>query len=135
MEISNNIVAASTAADIEPSNAVQQVASQAKESAPPKKSETSDTGKKLTPEQAKSEAKELEKLLNNPADTEIKFNVKLVTAGGGEEGGHVTDFRFQVIDKDTGKVVRQFPPEDINGVKQRAKAIPAMSGVLIDSIA
>ncbi len=134
MEINSNIAAASVAADKELSSAVQE-SGQPQESAPVTKSESPESAQKLSPEQAKKEAEELEALLNKPADTEIKFNVKLVTAGGSEESGKVTDFKFQVVEKGTGKVVRQFPPEDINGVKERAKAVPAAPGIFIDSIA
>lgn len=134
MEIKSNSAAAPVAADIALSSG-NQTPSQSQETAPVLESSPSKDSPKLSAEQAKKEAKELEALLNRPSDTEIKFNVKLISTNGSEEQASVTDFKFQVVEKGTGKVVRQFPPEDMNGVKERASAIPTISGILIHSVA
>lgn len=134
MEINSNIAAATIAADIELVNEARQT-TPVKESKPVQESKRSEKSPELSEEQAKQEAKELEALLNKPADTEIKFNVKLISTSDSGEKSRVTDFKFQVVEKDTGKVVRQFPPEDINGMKERAKTTPATPGIFINSVA
>ena len=139
MEVNSNVAAAASAADLVLSSGVQQYTPtqdsserSSSESTSTSQSDSSDKSSKLSKEEAEKAAKDLEKALNRPADTEIKFNVKLISAG--EEGG-VTDFKFQVVEKGTGKVVRQFPPEDINGIKERARTTPAIPGIFINSIA
>lgn len=73
-------------------------------------------------------AKEIEQALNDSANnTVVKFNVSLV------EEASQNSFKFQIVDKSTGKVVRQFPPEDILNIRDRIKATPPQGGVLIDS--
>jgi len=131
MEV-NNIIAAASVADTVQSNVTPQSANSPKESERVSDSQDSEKASKLSKEEAEKEAKDLEQLLNKPAETEIKFNVSLVGTG---EKSSVTDFKFQVVDKETGKIIRQFPPEDINGVKARAKAIPTIPGIFIHSVA
>jgi len=143
MEVNNNISTAVSVADLVLSSGVEQYAQTKDSSARPsvESAPSSDSRgsaqpeKKLTKQEAEKEAKELEVLLNKPADTEIKFNVKLVSTGSSEDKERVTDFKFQVVEKGTGKVIRQFPIEDINGVKQRAKTTPVAPGILIDKVA
>ena len=73
-------------------------------------------------------AKEIEQALNDSANnTVVKFNVSLV------EEASQNSFKFQIVDKSTGKVVRQFPPEDILNIRDRIKATPPQGGILVDS--
>lgn len=84
------------------------------------KKETSTQG--LTRDDAEKLANDLEQVLNSPEDTVIRFRVSLENRSSG--------FRFQVVERETGRVVRQFPPEDILGLKERARA--QRSGILVD---
>jgi|GEM_PF-5793397 len=67
-------------------------------------------------------AKSYEKAINA---TQVKFSV-----GFEERGNNVIN--FQVIDKDTGQVLRQFPAESIKALEQKASAEPSSSGKLFD---
>jgi uncharacterized FlaG/YvyC family protein len=51
-------------------------------------------------------AAQFEKELNQ---TEVRFNVSVVDTGEGSNN----DLRFQVVEKETGEVVREFPPERV----------------------
>lgn len=159
MEINNSVAAASIAVDLELANNTQQSTKElmerssrskskladepkpeqkaelAQELKPGDAEETTKKSEELSEEQAQKQAKELAVLLNKPADTEIKFDVKLISTAGSEDQGSITNFRFQVVEKGTGKVIRQFPPEDINGLKERVKATPGSPGILFDSVA
>ncbi len=84
--------------------------------------------KPLKREQAEKVASEVEAALNRNNQTVVQFNVSLV-AGDGEENS----FKFQVVDRKTGKVIRQFPPEDILNVQERLSADPPKPGVFVDS--
>lgn len=87
---------------------------------------------KISIEEAKVAAAEIEQALNdNSQQTVVKFSVSLVEDN--EEHKSLNGFKFQVVDRETGKVVRQFPPEDIMNMKERVKANPPTPGVLIDS--
>jgi len=88
-------------------------------------------GPPITKEDAQIVAAEIEQALNDSKSTVIKFNVSLVEdAKAGSSA-----FKFQVVERETGRVVRQFPQEDILAVKDRAKVTPPQPGVLIDDLA
>lgn len=59
-------------------------------------------------------AEQLRKSLNS--DTALKFHIEL--HGGGKGPGYISSFNFQIVDKETGKVVRQFPPEEMVKIHQ-----------------
>jgi uncharacterized FlaG/YvyC family protein len=87
---------------------------------------------KISKEEAKQIAAEIEQALNKQKDTIIKFDVSLVE----EEKQGSNEFRFKIVERKTGRIVRQFPPEDIFGLKERVTKNPApTSGVIIDQVA
>lgn len=83
---------------------------------------------KLSREDAEKLAEDLERQINTPTDTVIRFRVAAPA-----DSADKSNFRFQVVDRDTGKVLRQFPPEDISGIKERIR--DKGLGVLVDSAA
>lgn len=78
----------------------------------------------LSEEEARDIAKSLEKYLNEVHGTKVKFNVSLAH-------DEANAFSFQVVEKKTGRVVRQFPPEDVMGVAQGV-GVSVGQGVLVD---
>ncbi len=69
----------------------------------------SEKNQKLSEKEIKALAVELEQSLR---ETQVKFEVSIV-------GEQTSGLRFVVVEKDTGKVIREFPPEDLLGVKER----------------
>jgi uncharacterized FlaG/YvyC family protein len=145
MEITRNIAAQAEAADLvlsssepnfQPAPAEEKKVETKTAPVPSDKKETNPQSIKLTKEEAKEAAADLEKALNKVGNTEIQFNVSLVVAGGADESkSKVTDFKFQVVEKKTGKIIRQFPPDDINGIKQRAQQNSPKAGLFLNSVA
>lgn len=82
-----------------------------------------------TKEDAEQVAKDFEEFLNTTHDTVIRFRVSVTD----EEQN--AGFRFQVVDRETGQIVRQFPPDDIIGLKSRVATAAQGQGVLFDSLA
>lgn len=105
--------------DPESSDAVQvSIPEQANEQDPAiSASETRKTAVKL--------AEQLQHSLNS--QTTLKFEVRLHEKESGDGPGALSAFRFQVVDKDTGRIVRQFPPSEMLKITQNPQ------GILIDS--
>lgn len=78
----------------------------------------------ITIARAEKLAEQLRQSLNS--STQIKFDVKLYD-GAQKSGGFVSAFNFQVVDRETGRIVRQFPPKEIIAVTQKT------SGVFVDA--
>jgi uncharacterized FlaG/YvyC family protein len=70
-------------------------------------------------------AQKLRSSLNS--DTAIKFNVDF--HGKGKGAGYISSFNFQIVDRETGRVVRQFPPEEMVKIRQ------VDAGLFVDSSA
>jgi len=79
-------------------------------------------------EEADKAAQQLARTLNAIAGTELQFDVRV----SDDEKGSSQGFRFQVVDKDTGKIVRSFPPEELGKISKRAQLNPP-AGLLVDS--
>ncbi|MDD2942980.1 MAG: flagellar protein FlaG [bacterium] len=75
-----------------------------------------------TREEAEKAAKKLEQTINRTA---VQFRVAVED---GESGG--SDVRFKVVDIETGKVVRQFPPNELPSMMERASKVDRASGNL-----
>ena len=84
-------------------------------------------------ERIKVEAERLADTLQTSlnSDTEVKFEVKLYEKGQ-KSGGYMSSFRFKIVDKETGKVVRQYPPEAIMRSDLQANA---PKGTLVETSA
>ena len=76
-------------------------------------------------EAAQRLAEQLERAINDAHGTQVKFRVQTV-------GGETRALSFAVIERETGKVVREFPPEEAVAAVQRAQQA---AGVLVDQSA
>ena len=83
----------------------------------------------MTRESAQQFASDFEKMLNR--ETVVRFQVSLV----GDEKEGTQGMRFQVVDRQTGKIIRQFPPEDALGLKENADLMTRGVGALLDNAA
>lgn len=77
---------------------------------------------KSTREELEQGSKQLERALNQ---SEIRFNVLTAENKTGE-------FHFQVVERDTGRILRQFPPDELPDLLSKAKQ---GGGLVIDSLA
>lgn len=77
-------------------------------------------------EQAKKAAKVLENAINSVSNTTVKFEADKIANG---------DLRFKVVDRETGRVVRQFPPGEIISLADQVIATKDTSGILFDEAA
>jgi len=93
---------------------------QTKEQPQPKKSDGT-----LNREDAKKLAERLEDTMNQ---TEVKFSVSV-------EGDAGSTMRFVVLDKRSGEVVREFPPEEARALKEKQEELQQETGVLIQTAA
>lgn len=75
----------------------------------------------LSKEHAEKLAKELEEEINNQKGTQVEFQVS--------EGEYT--FNFAVVEKETGKIVREFPPKELMMMAKRARESLAQ-GVMVD---
>jgi uncharacterized FlaG/YvyC family protein len=82
---------------------------------------------KLSEETALQFAEDVEKHLNKFGDTQVQFSVKIT-----EDTAH--GINFQVVDKESGKVLREFPPESLRELKTSV-SIQNGVGLLLDSAA
>ncbi len=62
-------------------------------------------------EKARQEARELEAKIKSVSNTQVQFGVEVA------EGKEDNDLNFKVVDKRTGKTLREFPPESLSKVK------------------
>ena len=77
----------------------------------------------ISRDQAEKIAKRYEAALN---ETQVRFKVSLE-----ERGNNVIN--FQVVEKETGRIVRQFPPDKIMALEENATVKPGTSGKIFDS--
>ena len=98
---------------------------QIKAASPEKEVEEGNTDRSF--DEARKIAEDLQRALNNSRETVIRFKASASDAENSSQ------FKFQVVDKDTGEVVRQFPPEDMLGLAHRMKA--DLAGLVFDASA
>lgn len=75
----------------------------------------------LSKEKAERLAKELEEEINSKKGTQVEFRVS--------EGEYT--FNFAVVEKETGEIVREFPPKELMVMAKRARESLA-HGVMVD---
>jgi uncharacterized FlaG/YvyC family protein len=82
-------------------------------------------------EDARQVAQDLENFLNSSRETVVKFEVSLI----GEQSSGGNPFQFQVVDRETGEIVRQFPPGDLFGMAHDLDAQDDLAGLVVDKSA
>ena len=96
------------------------------------KSSSSDKSSKVSQEmdteQLKQLASKFEKALSN-SNVEVKFGASPTDSL--DSSFSYRDVNFQVVDKDTGKIVRQFPPDSLSKLAETA-SFDSGIGLLID---
>lgn len=109
--------------------AVVQVHSQIVDPGAPKKDNTvqHDKPEQIDQEQAEKMAKKLEQVLNGAHATQVQFRVESIRKGK-------NSLNFAVIDKETGKIVREFPLKNAAAIIEK-QTISGPHGVLLDKIA
>ncbi|MCB0322143.1 MAG: flagellar protein FlaG [Bdellovibrionales bacterium] len=80
----------------------------------------------LSEETAKEVASQLARALNDAHGTKVRFNVAATQAGP-------HSFSFEVVEEETGEVVRQFPAEAVRKLAERA--LEEGAGVFVDQSA
>lgn len=96
------------------------------EAAPVEEEVVSEFEKKLTKEQADQFAADLKKSLNTAAGTRVSFDVSI-------KQDDSNGVKFQVIDENSGEVVREFPQESIFSAAHNTDG--KGSGLLIKKVA
>ena len=86
--------------------------------------------KEVERERAERQAQELETAIRR---TTVQFKVSV---GEGTKTAGSTGLHFQVIEAETGKVIREFPPDEFRGVLDRVNSSNGdLSGVLVNQSA
>ncbi len=81
----------------------------------------------LTREEAERIVRDLEEILKDVSPTALKFEVS-------QEENDDSAFSFKVIDRETGKVIRQFPPDEALSVLMKLDSKNGAGLILNESV-
>lgn len=85
------------------------------------------SSKESEPKKTERKSDDIADKLNEVSKTKVKFQFASAGAGG-------ADIRFQILDKESGEVVREFPPDTINEIKEKIED-GDYSGIVINKTA